>query len=145
MVTASFDISPSQSVHLDSLTTDIGAGTDTATRDDTYERFYFTSISAVALVFIVGNLIVIIVMLRTERLRTPTNYFMISLAVSDLTQGVVYPLYNFGYIPGFVLAKVFGEYAINVFCVTSTKLIFKSQISETFNIVQYALLVKKYV
>ncbi len=113
LVTANFDIASSQSVDLDSLTTDIGAGT--ITRDDTYEKFYFTSVSAVALVSIVGNLIVIIVMLRTKRLRIPTNYFMISLAVSDLMIGVTYPLYNFGHLPGFVLTEVFGEYARNVF------------------------------
>ena len=115
MVTANFDISPSQSVNPDSLTTDIGVGTGTATRDDTYERFYSTSLSAVAFVSIVGNIIVIIVMLRTKRLRIPTNYFMIALAVSDLMQAVAYPLYNFGHIPGFVMTDVFGECSINVF------------------------------
>ncbi len=112
MVTANFDISPSQSVDLDSLTTNIGTGT--VTRDDTYEKVYFTSVSAVAFVAIVGNLIVIIVMLRTGRLRTPTNYFMISLAFSDLMQAVTYPLYNFGHIPGFVLTKAFSKYADNI-------------------------------
>ena len=89
MVTANYETSASQTVNLVSPTTDIGAGT--VTRDDTYEKFYFTSISAVALVSIVGNLIVIVVMLRTKRLRAPTNYFMISLSFSDLMQAVTYP------------------------------------------------------
>ncbi len=109
-VTDDYETSVTQSVNLVSVTTNIGAGASTATRDDTYEKFYFTSISAVALVSIVGNFIVIIVMLGTKRLRTPTNYFMISLGFSDLMQGVVYPLYNFGHISGFALTEVFGKY-----------------------------------
>ncbi len=114
VVTANSDVSASQSFDLVSPTINVGAGAGTATRDHTFEEFYFTSVSVVALVSIVGNLIVIIVMLSTERLRTPTNYFMISLAVSDLMIGVTYPLYNFGHIPGFVLTEAFSKYAVNI-------------------------------
>ena len=44
---------------------------------------------ATLLLTVLGSVLVICTVLRTAQLRTPTNYFMISLAVSDLLTALV--------------------------------------------------------
>ncbi len=75
-----------------------------------YNAFYLTLITVIACVSIVGNVLVIIVMLRTPKLRTPSNYFFINLGFSDLMQGILYPVYNIGQMPYFELAKSMCKY-----------------------------------
>ena len=47
---------------------------------------------------IFGNSIVIYVMVKDKSLNSPLNYFITSLAISDLMQGVIYAIYNIGHI-----------------------------------------------
>ncbi len=67
-------------------------------------------VTVIAFVSIVGNILVITVMLRTPKLRIPSNYFIINLGFSDLMQGIVYPVYNIGQMPRFKLARSMCKY-----------------------------------
>ncbi len=73
--------------------------------DNHYYLFYISMIGVIGCVSIVGNILVITVMLRTAKLRIPSNYFIINLAFSDLMQGLVYPIYNIGHMPDFKLTE----------------------------------------
>ncbi len=63
-----------------------------------YPAFYLLSISLIAVVTIVGNTLVLVVFLKRAELRVPANYFIISLAFSDLIQGMTYTCYNISHL-----------------------------------------------
>lgn len=60
--------------------------------------FHLSGILALASVSIAGNSVVIYIMLKDKTLNSPLNYFITSLAISDLVQGVLYAIYNIGHI-----------------------------------------------
>lgn len=61
--------------------------------------FHLSAILFLATICIVGNSTVIFVMMKEKKsLNSPLNYFITSLAVSDLFQGIIYGIYNLGHI-----------------------------------------------
>ncbi len=63
-----------------------------------YPAFYLLFMSIIAAVTIVGNTLVIVVFLKRAEVRVPANYFIISLAFSDLIQGVTFHCYNLSHL-----------------------------------------------
>ena len=63
--------------------------------DIAYYCYYYGIFLLITLVNFCGNSL-ILVSARRRNLRTPENYFIFSLAVSDILYGMVYTLYNIG-------------------------------------------------
>ena len=57
---------------------------------------------------VVGNSLVLYVINKSPELVQPMNYFIFSLAISDLLQGTVYPVYTFAHHHS-TLKDFFGE------------------------------------
>ena len=64
-------------------------GPDTTTEATFESPTLFVVLLAVSLITIFGNALVIIAVLRERALHTATNYFITSLAVSDILVGAV--------------------------------------------------------
>ena len=62
--------------------------------DIVFYTFNIGLICLISVVNIVGNTLVIQSVLRHRTLKVPGNYFILSLACSDLITGIVYPFYN---------------------------------------------------
>ena len=60
--------------------------------------FHLSAISVIAGICIFGNTLVIFVMTQKNKIKTPFNSLITSLAASDLLQGLVYALYNLSHI-----------------------------------------------
>lgn len=74
-----------------------GASTSNATSlpqfyDPLYKIVGFIFVGAIFIVGLVGNLMVILVVWRTRSMRTPTNCYLVSLAVADILLLVSAPL-----------------------------------------------------
>ncbi|XP_071115300.1 adenosine receptor A1-like [Haliotis cracherodii] len=69
-----------------------------AVLDVIFLTYYYGMFLLIACVNVPGNILVIVTVLRHEPLRQPCNYYISSLAVSDLILGFVYPLYNISHI-----------------------------------------------
>ncbi|KAJ8315356.1 hypothetical protein KUTeg_007506 [Tegillarca granosa] len=63
-----------------------------------YIIYYYGIFCVIFVVNICGNTLVICTMLRHRALRQPCNYILLSLAVSDIFIGVIYPLYNVSHL-----------------------------------------------
>lgn len=67
--------------------------------DDLYfVIYYYGFFFSLSLINIPGNCLVIVTILKHRCLRHPNNYFLVSLAVSDLLIGFVYPIYNISHL-----------------------------------------------
>ena len=62
--------------------------------DIVFYTFNIGLICLISVVNIVGNTLVIQSVLRHRTLKVPGNYFILSLACSDLIAGIIYPFYN---------------------------------------------------
>ncbi len=71
--------------------------------------YYYGLFIVITLVNIPGNIIVIVTVLRHEHLRQPCNYYISSLAVSDLLRAFVYPVYNISHIGVATISDPLGE------------------------------------
>ncbi|XP_062567840.1 melanocortin receptor 5-like [Saccostrea cucullata] len=60
--------------------------------------YYYGMICIIMCINITGNTLVIRAVMRTPNLRTPCNHYIVSLAVTDLLIGVIYPLYNVAHL-----------------------------------------------
>lgn len=60
--------------------------------------YYYGFFLSLSFINIPGNILVIVTILKHRRLRIPNNYFLVSLAVSDLLIGFVYPIYNISHL-----------------------------------------------
>ena len=60
--------------------------------DPLYKIIGFVFVSVIFVVGLVGNLMVILVVWRTRSMRTPTNCYLVSLAVADILLLVSAPL-----------------------------------------------------
>ena len=60
--------------------------------------YYYGLFIIIACINIPGNILVISTVVRHAVLRQPCNYYIVSLAVSDLLIGFVYPLYNISHL-----------------------------------------------
>ncbi|KAL5005700.1 hypothetical protein ScPMuIL_016858 [Solemya velum] len=72
--------------------------------------YYYGLYFPMFLINVIGNPIVICTILRHERLRKPTNYFLVSLATSDLLIGILYPIYSLGHLPA--LYGILGHWTL---------------------------------
>lgn len=78
-------------------------------KDDAVGYYFFTVFGLITIIAVFGNIIVITTVCRHAQLRIPGNYFVVSLAISDLSFAIFYPLYNVGQIPGYVIAQLFRK------------------------------------
>lgn len=60
--------------------------------------YYLGILFVIMCVNIPGNCLVISTVLRHDTLRQPCNYYIVSLAVTDLLIGIVYPIYNISHL-----------------------------------------------
>lgn len=60
--------------------------------------YYYGMFSIIASVNIPGNILVIRTVMRTPNLRQPCNFYIVSLAVTDLLIGFIYPVYNISHL-----------------------------------------------
>ena len=58
---------------------------------------YETATTFVSLFAVVGNSLVIYVISTSPELEHPMTYFICSLALSDLVQGITFPIYTFSH------------------------------------------------
>ena len=56
--------------------------------------YYYGGLIVLSTIGIVGNSMVIVGITRHKSLRTPNNYFIFSLALSDFLLGIIYPIYD---------------------------------------------------
>lgn len=73
---------------------------------------YVALILLLALVCMVSNGLVMWVIPKEPKLWVPLNYFILSLAVSDFTHGVVFSIYTIGHIEKDVILNVLGKFLI---------------------------------
>ena len=74
--------------------------------------FYTINIGLICLIStinIIGNTLVIQGVLRHRTLNTPENYFILSLACSDLVMGIIYPFYNVSHMEIAGVLEVLGK------------------------------------
>ncbi len=65
------------------------------TKDDwMFYVYYYALLIGITTVNLLGNTMIIIAVIRHKRLRSSNNYFIISLAISDIVLGIAYTLYN---------------------------------------------------
>ena len=79
-------------------TTDLLFPQKSTSEDIVFIVYYYGILIALSLVNIVGNSIVITGLIRHPRILVPGNYFIISLAISDICLGLSYPLYNVSHV-----------------------------------------------
>lgn len=77
-----------------------------------YILYYYGIFCVIFVVNICGNFLVICTVVRHRTLRQPCNYILLSLAISDVFIGIIYPLYNISHldtVPGISqpLGKIF--------------------------------------
>ena len=74
-----------------STTDDDEYGTPT---DYVFLIYYYGLLCLLSVINLTGNALVIQCLVRHRHLRVPGNYFIFSLAFSDLCLGLTYPVYN---------------------------------------------------
>ena len=79
------------------------------TTDIIFYTYYYGVLFALSLVNLVGNGLIIYCVLRRKELRVPANYFIVSLACSDLVLGVVYPIYNVSHMEDAAIERSIGQ------------------------------------
>lgn len=60
--------------------------------------YYYGMFSIIACINIPGNILVIRTVMKTPNLRQPCNFYIVSLAVTDLLIGFIYPVYNISHL-----------------------------------------------
>ena len=78
--------------------------------DIVFYTFNIGLICLISVVNIVGNTLVIQSVLRHRTLKVPGNYFILSLACSDLITGIIYPFYNVSHMVIGDVLNVLGKY-----------------------------------
>jgi len=85
-----------ESSFVDAALTEFNRSTVNSTLPQYYDPLYkiigFVFVSVIFLVGLVGNLMVILVVWRTRSMRTPTNCYLVSLAIADILLLVSAPL-----------------------------------------------------
>lgn len=67
-------------------------------KDVLFNLYYYGLFFTLTLINIPGNILVVTTILRHRQLRHPANYFLVSLAFSDLLMGFLYPVYNVSHL-----------------------------------------------
>lgn len=76
--------------------------------DIAFYIYYFGLITALTLVNLCGNTAVILSILRHRQLRSPANYCLFSIACSDLSLGIIYPIYNVSHVDQPEIKRILG-------------------------------------
>ena len=71
--------------------------------------YYYIIFLLITVINLCGNSLVIVSSLRRPHLRTPENYFIISLATSDILHGMVYTVYNISHMELAVIKNTFSK------------------------------------
>ena len=79
------------------------------TPDIIFYVYYYGFLLLLSLINMVGNGMIIHCVLRHRRLRVPGNYFIVSLACSDLILGIVYPIYNVSHMELGAIQRTLGK------------------------------------
>lgn len=90
-------------------------GTGTTTEIDMdigFNIYYYGLLFSLTLINIPANILVITTILRHRQLRQPANYFLASLAVSDLVMGCVCPVYNLSHLEIPAISGSLGKYSV---------------------------------
>ena len=87
---------------------------DYAPSDIAFFVYYYGGLLALSAIGIVGNSMVIVGITRHRSLRTPNNYFIFSLALSDLLLAILYPIYDVTHLDGDYANELLGNYSL--FC-----------------------------
>lgn len=74
--------------------------------------FHLIGILGMATLSIVGNSIVIFIMVKECKLASALNCFIVSLAASDLSQGVLYAIYNISHLNVPSVRYALGKYVL---------------------------------
>ena len=92
--------------------TDINNDIDSFSQSDyVFYGVYLSGIFILSSISIIGNGLVINAMLKHRQLRVPGNYFILSLACSDMLLGIVYPIYNVSHIDAKEIHDTIGKWA----------------------------------
>jgi muscarinic acetylcholine receptor M2 len=78
--------------------------------DELFYMYYLGLLGLLTLVNVIGNSVVISSILRHRQLRVPGNYFLFSIACSDLMLGLLYPIYNVSHIDLPHIQRVLGKF-----------------------------------
>ena len=92
--------------------------------DDIYNLEYTLFYSSILFLLIgfIGNVLLIRVVHKTREMHTPTNYLLVSMAVSDIVTILMWPLYFFVYWKFFCKLIELVQVCIMVSCITITVL-----------------------
>lgn len=72
--------------------------------------FHLVGILGMAALCIIGNALVIFIMTKECNMTQPLNCFIVSLACSDLLQGLVYAVYNISHLNVPLIRSFLGKY-----------------------------------
>lgn len=81
-----------------------------STSDIIFFTYYYGLLLVLSAVNISGNGIILYGMVKHRHLRVPGNYFIFSLAVSDFSLGIIYPIYNVSHVEIDSIKNTLGEY-----------------------------------
>ena len=92
--------------------------------DEIYNLQYTLFYSSILFLLIgfIGNVFVIRIVHKTREMHTPTNYLLVSMAVSDIVTILMWPLYFFVYWKFFCKLMELVQVCIMVSCITMTVL-----------------------
>ncbi|XP_064594380.1 octopamine receptor beta-1R-like [Liolophura sinensis] len=74
--------------------------------------YYLGFLFTITVINVIGNILVISTFVRHPKLQQPCNYFITSLAVSDLFAGIVYTLYNLAHLESIGLRESLGGWTV---------------------------------
>lgn len=79
------------------------------TSDYIYAVYYATGIFSISIICLLGNFFIIHALLTSEVLKGVHNWFVLSLALSDILQGFTIPFYTMGHSVRLEIFKELGK------------------------------------
>ncbi|XP_048767267.1 melanocortin receptor 5-like [Ostrea edulis] len=103
--------------------------------------YYYGMFSIIACINIPGNILVIRTVMKTPNLRQPCNFYIVSLAVTDLLIGFIYPVYNISHLEHVPeISRPLGQWNVCRFLVTE---VLALEICSSYHLV--AITVTRYI